>query len=155
MGFFRSRFSNNSARQLFHSSGVVGDADGKTIGSTNSESFEQRQKIEGNRRLVGGYRDAGIVHTYRQEAHDTISSGQLADSDDKNKKHHHRNSMVTDRPTSRIQNPSSSRIDIIKPSSRIARDTGIAKPGMGPAKPVASVKRTFMEPVTRKYNPYR
>lgn len=154
MGFFRSRFSNNSPRQLFHSSGVVGDADGKTIGSTNSESFEQRQKIEGNRRLVGGYRDAGIVHTYRQEAHDSLSA-QQPDSNDKNKKHHHRGSMVTDRPTSRVQNPSSSRIDIMKPSSRIARDTGIAKHGMGSAKPAASVKRTYMEPVTRKYNPYQ
>jgi hypothetical protein len=154
MGFFRSRFNNNSARQIFHSSGVVGDADGETIGSTSAESFEQRKKIEGNRRLVGGYRDAGIMHTYRQEAHDAISS-QSADNDDKNKKHHHRNSMVTDRPTSRVQNVSSSRIDIMKPSSRIARDTGIAKPGMGPSKPTTSIKRTFMEPVTRKYNPYQ
>lgn len=154
MGFFRSRFNNNSARQLFHSSGVVSDTDGKTIGSTSSESFEQRQKVEGNRRLVGGYRDAGITHTYRQEAHDTIS-GRSADSDDKNKKHHHRNSMVTDRASSRVRDVSSSRIDIMKPSSRIARDTGIAKPGMGPSKPVAPVKRTFMEPVTRKYNPYQ
>jgi len=154
MGFFRSRFNNNSARQLFHSSGVVGDADGKTIGSTSSESFEQRRKVESNRRLVGGYRDAGIMHTYRQEAHDAIS-GQPTDNDDKNKKHHHRNSMVTDRPTSRVQNVPSSRIDIMKPSSRIARDTGIAQPGMGPTKPATSVKRTFMEPVTRKYNPYQ
>jgi len=32
MGFFRSRFNNNSARQLFHSSGVVSDADGEKIG---------------------------------------------------------------------------------------------------------------------------
>lgn len=154
MGFFRSRFNNNSARQLFHSSGVVGDSDGKTIGSTSSESFEQRKKIEGNRRLVGGYRDAGIVHTYRQEAHDTIS-GKSADSDDKNKKHHHRNSMVVDRPSSRVRDVPSSRIDIMKPSSRIARDTGIAKPGTGPVKPTASAKRTFMEPVTRRYNPYQ
>jgi len=154
MGFFRSRFNNSSARHLFHSSGVVGDTDGKTIGSTSSESFEQRQKVENSRRLVGGYRDAGITHTYRQEAHDTIS-GRSADNDDKNKKHHHRNSMVTDRPTSRVQNVSSSRIDIMKPSSRIARDTGVAKPGMGPAKPAIGVKRTYMEPVTRKYNPYQ
>jgi len=154
MGFFRSRFNKNSARQLFHSSGVVGDADGKTIGSTSSESFEQRQKVESNRRLVGGYRDAGIVHTYRQEAHDAVS-GQPADNNDKNKKHHHRNSMVTDRVGSRVRDVPSSRIDIIKPSSRVIRDTGVAKPGMGPSKATASVKRTFMEPVTRKYNPYK
>jgi len=154
MGLFRSRFNKNSARQLFHSSGVVGDTDGNTIGTTSSESFEQRQKIEGNRRLVGGYRDAGVLHTYRQEAHDQLSS-QQPDNDSDHKKHHRHNSMVTDRPTSRIQNPSSSRIDIIKPSSRIARDTGIAKPGIGPSKPATAVKRTFMEPVTRKYNPYQ
>ncbi len=153
MGFFRSRFNNNSARQLFHSSGVVSDADGEKIGSINSESFEQRQKVEGNRRLVGGYRNAGIVHTYRQEAHDALFS-QQGNSDDKDKKYH-RTSMVTDRPTSYIQNPSSSRIDIMKPSSRIARDTGITKPGIGPTKPTTGVKRTFMEPVTRKYNPYQ
>lgn len=154
MGLFRSRFNKNSARQLFHSSGVVGDTDGTTIGSTSSESFEQRQKIEGNRRLVGGYRDAGVLHTYRQEAHDQLSS-QRPDSDDNHKKHHRHNSMVTDQPSSRIRNVPSSRIDIMKPSSRIARDIGIAKPGMGPSKPTTSVKRTFIEPVTRKYNPYQ
>jgi len=153
MGFFRSRFNNNSERQLFHSSGVVGDNDGRTIGSTNSESFEQRQKIEGNRRLVHGYRNAGIVHTYRQEAHDTLSN-QQGNGDDKDRKHH-RTSMVTEHPNSYIQNPSSSRIDVIKSSSRIARDTGIAKRGMGPVKPTTNVKRTFIEPVTRKYNPYQ
>ncbi|HSX00376.1 MAG TPA: hypothetical protein VLH38_05045 [Patescibacteria group bacterium] len=154
MGFFRSRFNNNSARKLFHSSGVIGDTDGKTIGSTSSESFEQRQKIEGNRRLVGGYRDAGIMHTYRQEAQST-TIGQQPDSDDKNKKHHHRNSMVTDRPSSRVRDVPSSRIDIMKPSSRVIRDTGVAKLGTESTKPAASVKRTYMEPVTRKYNPYQ
>ena len=156
MGLFRSRFNNNSVRQLFHSNGVVGGGDGDTIGSTSAESFEQRKKVETNRRLVDGYRNAGIVHNYRKEAYDSLA-GQSTDDDSKqDDKQRHRNSMVVDRPTSRVRNVTSSRVDIMKPSSsKIMRDTGVAKPGMGPTRPSTGVKRTFIEPVTRKYNPYQ
>lgn len=156
MGLFRSRFNNSSARQLFHSSGVIGGGDSDTIGSTSTESFEQRKKVENSRRLVDGYRNAGIVHNYRKEAYDSLASQSTGDDNRQDDKHHHRNSMVIDRPTSRVRNVASSRVDIMKPSSsKIMRDTGIAKTGMGPVRPVQSVKRTFIEPVTRKYNPYQ
>jgi hypothetical protein len=156
MGLFRSRFNNNSARQLFHSSGVVGDGSGDTIGSTSAESFEQRKKVETSRRLVDGYRNAGIVHNYRKEAYDSLASQSTDDNNKQDDAQRRRTSLVVDRSTSRVRNVASSRIDIMKPSStRVMRDSGVVKPGMGPARPATSVKRTFIEPVTRKYNPYQ
>ena len=145
MGLF-SRFNTNSSRQLFHSSGVVGDADGQTLGTTSAESFEQRQQVEHSRRFVGGYRDAGVLHNYRKEAHDDITSQK---DDAKDKKPHHE-----DRLTSRVRNVPSSRIDIVK-SSRItkASDTRSSTPA---GKPNSIISRpSFQEPSARRYNPYQ
>ena len=145
MGLF-SRFTTNSSRQLFHSSGVVGDTDGQTLGATSSESFEQRQQVERSRRLVGGYRDAGVLHNYRKEAHDDLAS---QNDDTKNKKHHRE-----ERSTSQVRNIPSSRIDVVK-SSRITRasDMGSALPTGSRPSPIS--RPSFQEPSGRRYNPYQ
>ena len=57
-----SNFMNRPASQPFHSSGYAQVAHGNHIGSTNPQSFQQRNNIEGNRQAVRGYRDALVVH---------------------------------------------------------------------------------------------
>lgn len=141
-----SRFSSNSNKQLFHSSGVLGDNDAETLGTTSAETFEQRQQVNRNRQLVGSYRDAGVLHNYRKEAHDTKQK-----DDDRRKRHHY----TTNEPSSsRIQRVPSSRIDIVKSSRKTpGGPTANGRPGQGITPPVS--RPSFQEPSSRRFNPYQ
>jgi len=44
----------------FHSSGIAQAASGDRLGSTGNVSFEQRQQIEKNKRLIGNYQRSSI-----------------------------------------------------------------------------------------------
>ena len=67
MGLF-SRF--NQQGSTFHSSGIVGDD--STMGATNAQSFEQRRQIEHNRQRINGYKHAGVLHNYRNNARPAV-----------------------------------------------------------------------------------
>ena len=140
MGLFRPRFTNTSSKQLFHSSGVVGDADAETLGATSAESFEQRQHLERSRRHIDGYRSAGVMHNYQKEARVQQSQHQVEARNEQEV-----SSRYTDgqRP-SRVRGASLGRIDIVKPS----RVTG----GAGQNIPI---RPSFQEPTRRGYNPYK
>ena len=133
MGFLRSAFTSGPKKDLFHSSGIVGGSDAETLGATSAESFEQRRKLEGNRQLVGGYSDAGVLHNYRKDAR----GQQLQSQTDQ--------ARSTPEPGSvRARGTYQNRIDIVKPIRQVG--------GIGqnvPSRP------TFREPPTRGYNPYQ
>lgn len=133
MGLLRPRLNNGPKRHLFHSSGVVGDTDAETLGATSAESFEQRQKLESNRRLIGGYKDAGVLHNYREDALEQRSKNHAAQYKD----------GVAQR-TPRVQGRSTNPIDIVK-SPRPIGDAGQNLPSCP----------SFQEPTSRRYNPYK
>lgn len=123
MGLF-SRFMPNQDGSKLHSSGIVGND--ASIGVTSKQSFEQRQAIEKNRQLVGGYRDAGVLHNYRRNVHEERGSARQDVSN-----------------TSRIAQRSTSRIDSVATPPRPVFATPI-QPRSG-----------FREPGARGYNPYK
>lgn len=146
MGLF-SRFNPDSPRQLFHSSGVVGDTDGQTLGTTSAESFEQRQRVERRRRLVGGYRDAGVLHNYRKEARNGITPQR---DDAKDKILHHK-----EYPTVLMKNIPLNRVDVVK-SSRIKGSSQAESAALAQKPSNSAVSRpSFQEPLSRRYDPYR
>ena len=139
-----SRFNSNSNKQLFHSSGILGDNDAETLGATSAETFEQRQQVNRNRQLVGSYRDAGVLHNYRKEAHDAKQK-----EDDRHKHHHY----TTNEPSSRIRQVPSSRIDIVKSSRKTPGPSANTRPSQGITPPVS--RPSFQEPTSRRFNPYQ
>lgn len=50
----------NSNDSLFHSSGFAQVASGNRLGSDGDITFEQRQRIEKNRKLIGSYQRSTI-----------------------------------------------------------------------------------------------
>lgn len=50
----------NDDNKPFHSNGYAQVASGNRLGSTASISFDQRQQIEYNRRVIGGYNRSAI-----------------------------------------------------------------------------------------------
>lgn len=53
-------FTNNEPSKPFHSSQYAEAANGGTMGSTSSQSFQQRIQIERSRKAVRQYRDSHI-----------------------------------------------------------------------------------------------
>jgi hypothetical protein len=120
------KLNNNEPEKPFHSSGYAEVANGGSIGSTNSQTFNQRYAADQDRTFVRKYRDSHIAR------------GSM--------RHHARNG-VTDpfvrteptMPTSRQSDNASS--SPVKPTS--------------PSSPVAPPARSsFREPPTRGFNPY-
>ncbi len=146
MGLF-SRFTFNQQQgSTLHSSGIV---DGASLGSTSTQSFQQRRIIDQNRQHVASYRDAGVLHAYRQNAQRAVAdttSRQAADgavATPAAQDLRHARGRTTPR-TSRVENRATSRIDIVKTSRRDA-----------PANPVMTRQTAgFREPQARGYNPY-
>jgi hypothetical protein len=54
----------NNNNKPFHSNGFAQIAVGDRVGSTDNSSFEQRQQIDRQRRLVYGYNRSAIGSTY-------------------------------------------------------------------------------------------
>ncbi len=142
-----SRFSFNRPGGTFHSSGVAGDA--ASMGAASPQSFQQRRIIDQNRQHVASYRDAGVLHAYRQNAQRAVAdttSRQAADgavATPAAQDLRHARGRTTPR-TSRVENRATSRIDIVKTSRRDA-----------PANPVMTRQTAgFREPQARGYNPY-
>jgi hypothetical protein len=55
---------NNDGNRPFHSSGFARIASGNRVGSTGNTSFNQRQKIDQERRLIYGYSRSKIGSSY-------------------------------------------------------------------------------------------
>jgi hypothetical protein len=55
-----SRFVNNPDNP-FHTSGYASAANGNRMGSTSSQSFQQRERIEKNRRAIREYRSSIVA----------------------------------------------------------------------------------------------
>ena len=149
MKFLRPRFTNGSTRHLFHSSGVVAGADAETLGATSAESFEQRQQLEHNRQLVAGYRSAGVMHNYQQEAQGQRAQQQ---ADDEHRKYKKPARYAAGQRSPRLQGASPNRIDIVKPSRQPGNVGGASGPTTGPIVPN---RPSFKEPANRRYNPYK
>ena len=64
------------------------------------QTFEQRQQIDNNRRVIQRYADAGVIHNYRVDAKESLSNGPRLN------------------PSPKQTNPRPSRIDIVKPTGR-------------------------------------
>ena len=151
MGFLSSRFlPNNSRGNPFHSSGVVNEtSQGETLGSTSTESFEQRKVVEHERKVINRYADAQVVHGYRTQA---ASSGDLATS--------RVDSPSTPQAAAHAQRAggrSTSRVDVV----RRGLDAPTGGRGRFAYKPrersIGSVapRPSFREPGSRGYNPYK
>ncbi len=154
MGLF-SRFTFNQQGSTFHSSGIAGDD--ITANAASTQSFEQRKAIERRRQHVGNYREAGVLHTYRQTAQRTVVDAATDEKDTDEATpavydQRHARSRTTPR-TSRIEHRATSRVDIVKASGR--RDLSAASDTQ-PSQ--ATTPRynygNFREPQPRKYNPY-
>ena len=112
MHLFR-RFMPSRPDNHLHSSGITGSTD--KMGATSAESFATRQKIASTRRLVGSYRDAGVLHNYRAVAQAARSNSSGDDA-------HHKKytgsritphtSRIDNRATSRIEHPSTATSDV-------------------------------------------
>jgi hypothetical protein len=62
----------NSNDSLFHSSGFAQVANGNRLGSDGDISFEKRQQIERNRRLIGSYQRSTIGQNRIKLPHRTV-----------------------------------------------------------------------------------
>ena len=54
----------NDTSKPFHSNGFARVVNGDRLGASGSISFEQRQLLERNRKLVAGYRSSSLGNTY-------------------------------------------------------------------------------------------
>jgi hypothetical protein len=54
-------FDDNDAKKPFHSSGYAEIAHGNSIGSTSSQSFQERSIIDNNRQRVGKYHHSFVA----------------------------------------------------------------------------------------------
>jgi hypothetical protein len=122
-----SKFVNDPNAKPFHSSGYAEVANGDAMGSTSSQSFEQRQRIDRNRQAIGRYRESAVARVHRNEFHHTSSAGRpVADA-----------SAATPQSLRQQQN---ARGGSLRPAPG-ANATPIARPA-------------FREPTSRGYNPY-
>lgn len=55
---------NNDTNSIFHTSGYAQVASGNRLGAINTQTFEERQRIERNRQLVAGYNRSSIGQSY-------------------------------------------------------------------------------------------
>ena len=118
-----NRFLRTIKTTPTHSSGLTGQ-DGSIRSSANgSQSFAQRQQLEGNRQHVRRYTDGAIVHGYRAQAYKNRGINQS------------------------IQNEQTAgKIDIVKPSRQSFNSSPVNMPaGSLPIKQ----SHTFREPPSR------
>lgn len=54
----------DDSSSLFHTSGYAQVANGNNLGAVNTQTFEQRQQIERNRQIVGGYSRSAMGQSY-------------------------------------------------------------------------------------------
>ena len=54
----------DDSSSLFHTSGYAQVANGNNLGAVNTQTFEQRQQIERNRQIVGGYSRSTMGQSY-------------------------------------------------------------------------------------------
>lgn len=59
-----SKFINNPEDKPFHTSGYAEAANKGSMGSTSTQSFIQRKRIDQNRRAIRKYRESHIGRTY-------------------------------------------------------------------------------------------
>jgi len=59
-----SKFLNDPNDKPFHTSGYAEIAHGGAIGSTSSQSYQQRTRIDRNRQSIQKYRDSLIAQTH-------------------------------------------------------------------------------------------
>ena len=158
MAIWKRRTTNKANKEVFHSSGMVAGSAAETLGSTNSETFEQRRTTDRNRQMVGVYRDAGVIHTYKHAARTHRTSHHVGTA-----------TLVSGSDTHKAAH--THRIDVVKGHAKVARKQ-VAKDEPAPAKRVYNrremsdirrpgvqvkpvVKPAFHEPTGRKYNPYQ
>ena len=162
MGFLSSRFNFNSSGGQFHSSGMTkGDS---VTGSGSVQSFEQRQQVNKNRQVVGAYKDASVLRTYRDDAYspdrDEVHYGPdvQKDLDEQKALRDKRSSKINldEQSTSKIKQLHSSRIDVVK-TTRQGFNAGQSAPEQPRRMPsrFGIEKPTFGEPKSRGYNPYQ
>ena len=123
-----------------HSSGFVQRK--STLGSTNPESFADRQNREQDRQVVRSYKDAQIVRQYKQDSVGMRAATRkemfMSDNDS-----YERPSEITSQDTNRQSAPRSSKIDIVKPT--LSQPTSAPQAG----RPIAPPAHSFREPPSR------
>ena len=130
----------------FHSNTMADTSSAQeSFGTTRNLTFNERQAINKNRQHIRSYRDAGILHTYRSEAHDKKVSAQ-----EQSVEQTVSNDQYSERPLPKQVTPQSSRIDIVRPARQGFNAT---KPPAAPAK-LPYQRQSFIEPTSRKYNPF-
>ena len=127
-----SKFSND-AEKPFHTHEFAQAANGTSMGATSAQSFQQRSRIDQNRRVIQRYRDSAVGKgsRLREELYQRMDN---PDADNKHDKHH---KYKLDR------------------QGFNARESG--SPNSAPsakAKPAQQMRRNFSEPSTRHYNPF-
>ena len=163
MAIWKRLSTNKADKEVFHSSGMVAGDDAKTIGTTSTETFEKRRAIDRNRQVVGKYRDAGVVHTYKMEhkhiARSTVTSVESASKNSTEPESRHtktpqRIDVVRARHHRKLHatTPKASEPTAQAPAYSRRQISDIRRPGAA-KKPV--VKPSFTEPASRKYNPYQ
>lgn len=141
------RFMNNQAKP-FHSNGYAEAANGGSMGAVSSQSFQQRQQIEKNRRAIGRYGASYVAqgNHLQSELRKRLESPQEQQDDTTDPRHRHK-------PTNRWQSSqaygSGSR-GMITPQRGGAAKTG----GSQQRLQVPSRRTSFVEPPKRGYNPY-
>ncbi|MEI6228838.1 MAG: hypothetical protein WCP11_02360 [Candidatus Saccharibacteria bacterium] len=63
--------------QSFHTSGYAVAANGNRIGSTSTESFQQRQERERNRQKIGSYRQSAVGLSYAAARPKTVEASAI------------------------------------------------------------------------------
>ena len=161
MAIWKRLSTNKADKEVFHSSGMVAGDDAKTIGTTSTETFEKRRAIDRNRRVVGKYRDAGVVHAYKMEhkhvsrtANASVTSLSQSSADPLHAKAPQRIDVVRARHhrKPRAVTPKDSESTALTPAYSRRQISDIRRPDTA-KKPV--VKPSFIEPASRKYNPYQ
>ena len=129
----------------FHSNTMADTDAQESLGTTRHSTFSERQAINKSRQHIRSYRDAGILHTYRTEAHDKKVSAQKQSTEQVVP-----DDQYSERPLPKQATTHSSRIDIVRPTRQGFNAT---KPPAAPAK-LPYQRQSFIEPTSRKYNPF-
>lgn len=152
-------FSRSPDQKPFHSSGYAQAARGDTMGSTSSQSYTQRQRIENNRQSIQAYRDSYVAkggshlrdqlrqrmeHPEEEPAVDNEKNDKFKDK----KKRNYRFSR-------QAFNAGGGSVAEAVPG-RGDRVSGIQKPPQSQQKPEIGHRQSFHEPPSSRtgYNPY-
>jgi hypothetical protein len=137
MSDLRSKF-NSIQSGVIHSSGFANVTDGGTanFGTTSTESFTQRLRVERNRQHVRSFGSAGVLHGYRLEANTALPVNRQGTN------------IIHGANTEPLR--SGNRVLV----GRV--DTGITRQGPGARSGARlTVPTRFKEPSPRHYSPYR